>query len=105
MPSTSTARVTVDNDQMRSNYTIHVEHPAHDRGVRCFHRNTREMVVSGLKNHLDRLTEDDIQRVDVVDRAGLGLDEPELLPDAYSQKDAFAPATPAVTVLSQEADS
>lgn len=95
----SIATVRIDNHNARSNYTITVEHPSHDGGTRTFWRNSREMVVSGVQKHLDRLANSDIERVDVIDDAGLSLGEPELRPDTYDRTGAFAPATPAVEVL------
>jgi hypothetical protein len=96
--SESVATVRVDDDDARSDYTIHVEHPGHDGGVRCFHRTCREMVVSGIRSHLRRLTDGDLARVEVLDEAGLGLSAAELLPNAYQRTGAFAPTTPEVTV-------
>lgn len=94
----SVARIVIDDDRARSNYTIHVEHPDHDGGVRAFFRNSREMVVSGIRKHLDNFTDADIARVDVVDRTGLGLTEQELTPESFDRTGAFAPETPAVSI-------
>lgn len=104
----SVVRIRVDDERSRSNYTIHVEHPAHDSGTRCFFRNDREMVVSAIRSHLDKLAdssghsmrpyEGTIHRADVVDAAGLGLTETELLPESYTRTGPFAPDTPEVEV-------
>jgi len=94
----STATVRVDDDSARSNYTIHVEHPNEPQGTRCFHRNSREMVVSGVRKHLDRLTDSEIARVEVLDRADLALSELEVRPESYERTGAFAPDTPTVEV-------
>lgn len=100
-------RIRVDDDAARSNYTIHVEHLAHDGGVRCFHRNDREMVVSGLRSHLRKLADPtcggmkhvrgEIHRAEIVDEAGLGLSEGELLPDVYER--SYGPGTPDIEVV------
>lgn len=97
----SVARVVVDDDSTRSNYTIHVEHPDYDGGTRCFHRTDREMVVSGIQKHLDNFTDAEMARVDVVDRAELALGETELLPDSYGRSGPFAPETPSVEVAAE----
>lgn len=94
----SIARVVIDDERARSNYTIHVEHPDHDAGVRAFFRNSREMVVRGVRKHLDNFTDTEIARVDVVDRAGLELTEQELTPDSFDRTGPFTPETPAVTI-------
>ena len=94
----SIAYVTVDDDKARSNYTIHVEHPDHDGGVRCFWRNSRDMVVSGLRKHLENVTDTDIARVEVTDRTGLGLTEAELRPESFNRTGPFAPDTPEIEV-------
>lgn len=94
----SVARVVIDDDRARSNYTIHVEHPDHNAGVGAFFRNSREMVVSGIRKHLDTFTDTEIHRVDVVDRAGLGLTEQELTPESFDRTGPFAPETPAVAI-------
>jgi len=94
----SVATVRVDDDDARSNYTIHVEHPDESGGVACYHRTSREMVVSGIQSHLDDLADSDIVRVDVIDEAGLNLDEPEVRPESFDRTGAFAPDTPEIEV-------
>lgn len=94
----SVVTVRVDDDAARSNYTIHVEHPDESGGVACYHRTSREMVVSGLRSHLGQLADSDIARVDVIDEAGLDLDEPEVRPESYDRAGAFAPDTPEIEV-------
>jgi len=80
----SVAHVRVDDDTTRSDYTIHVTHPTHDGGVRCFHRPNRELVVSGLKKHLASLP-DDIVCVEIKDEAGLRLSKAEIQPDQFKK--------------------
>lgn len=94
----SIVTVRVDDDSSRSNYTIHVEHPEEPQGTRCFHRNNRDMVVSGVRKHLNRLTDSGIARVEVLDNAALALGEAELRPESYERTGAFAPDTPRVEV-------
>lgn len=91
-------QIRVDDDRARSDYTIHVAHPNHSGGVRCFHRTCREMVVSGLQSHLDKLTDGDAKQVVVEDEADLGLTAEEVRPESYERTGAFAPETPSVEV-------
>ena len=58
--------------------SIHVEHPAHDGGVRCFYRYADSDVAATLRRHLRQLSEE-IARVEIVDDVGLGLSEWELV--------------------------
>jgi hypothetical protein len=77
----SVATVRVDDHEVRSNLTIHVEHPAHDGGTRCFFR-SRESAPAAIRSHLRRLS-DEIVRVEVIDEADLGLSERELIPESW----------------------
>lgn len=55
---------------------IHIEHPDHDGGVRCFYR-FHDMAVDAIRSHLQGL--DGVTRVDITDELGLGLSERALL--------------------------
>lgn len=94
----SIVTIRVDDDEARSNYTIHVEHPNHDGGVRCFHRSDRDMVVGGVRKHLDRLLDGEVGRVEVIDKADLGLSESEVRPDSYDRDGPFATNAPELEV-------
>lgn len=59
---------------------IHVEHPSHDGGVRCFYRRRDSDVARTIRRHLDHGLPDTVERVEVIDEAGLNLPEVELLP-------------------------
>lgn len=77
----SVARVVVDDAHARSNFTVHIEHPAFTGGVKCYWRDDRAGVVASIQRNL-RALEDDVVRVDVTDRADLDVGEHELL-DAH----------------------
>ncbi|GGL55246.1 hypothetical protein [Halocalculus aciditolerans] len=79
--SPETVVVRVDDDRANSRYTIHVEHPSERGGTRCFHRIERATVVSGVKSRLRDL--DGVERIEVIDEAGLRLTERELRPKTW----------------------
>jgi len=60
---------------------IHIEHPNHDRGVRCFPRSPEaSSVASVIRSHLRTQIDAELARVEVIDTVGLGLTEAALLP-------------------------
>jgi len=72
----SVARVKVHDTPARNpTVRIHVEHPDHYRGVHSWLRYDREGVVRSVRSHLDA----DVERVELVDDANLGLSEGDLL--------------------------
>lgn len=75
--------VRVDDDACRSDLTIHVEHPNHSGGVRCFHRTCRETAVPAIQSHLDRLTDGEPKQIDLEDNTELGITTAEIRPECY----------------------
>ena len=72
----SIARVRVDDTPAPNDrVAIHIEHPDHDGGVRCFYR-ARELAAAAIRSHLQGL---DVTCVDITDEVGLGLSERALL--------------------------
>lgn len=90
----SVATVRVDDTQApNGRVAIHVEHPDHDRGVRCFYRSSsRDPVASCIRSHLRTELAADLQRVEVIDEAGLGLAEADLLPRKMARERPGSPA-------------
>lgn len=72
---------------------IHVEHPDHDSGVRCFYRRRDGDVTRAIKSHLRTELDADLTRVVVIDEADVGVAEPELLPRRMARSTPTSPAT------------
>jgi len=90
----SVATVRIDDSQApNGRVAIHVEHPAHDGGVRCFWRNCDADVARTIRSHLRTELPDDLARVDVIDQAGVGVAEPDLLPRGMARSTPFEDAT------------
>ncbi|MCG1008250.1 hypothetical protein [Halorubrum lacusprofundi] len=73
---------------------IHIEHPNHDRGVRCFSRSPEaSSIASVIRSHLRTEIDAELARVEVIDTVGLGLTEAALLPrrSTISSPDTSAP--------------
>jgi len=72
---------------------IHIEHPNHDRGVRCFSRSPEASIASVIRSHLRTEIDAELARVEVIDTVGLGLTEAALLPrrSTISSPDTSAP--------------
>lgn len=90
----SVATVRVDDTQApNGRVAIHVEHPDHDRGVRCFFRSRESApVASCIKSHLRNELDADLARVEVIDEAGIGLVEADLLPRKMARSRPGSPA-------------
>ena len=83
-------RTNAPNDRVM----IHIEHPDHDRGVRCFPRSAEfSPVASVIRSHLRTEIDAELARVEVIDTVGLGLAETALLPrrNAISSPNAAEP--------------
>lgn len=48
----STITVRIDDTRARSDFTIHIEHPSYDQGVRCFYRGTRDRTINAITRHI-----------------------------------------------------
>lgn len=59
---------------------IHVEHPSHDGGVRCFYRRRDGDVAGSIRSHIRTELDPNPVRIEVIDNAGAGLSEAEVLP-------------------------
>ena len=90
----SVATVRVDDTQApNGRVAIHVEHPDHDRGVRCFFRSRESApVASCIKSHLRTEIDADLARVEVIDEADLGLAEADLMPRKMERERPGSPA-------------
>ncbi|SHH65981.1 hypothetical protein [Halobaculum gomorrense] len=79
---------TAPNDRV----AIHVEHPAHDGGVRCFYRHRDGDVTRSLRSHLrSELPHEELARVIVEDVADVGIDQTAVLPRALAHSPTPAP--------------
>lgn len=88
------ATVRVDDTQApNGRVAIHVEHPDHDGGVRCFFRDRDSDVTRSIRSHLRTELDDNLARVEVIDVAGVGLVEDELLPRGMARSSPFEDAT------------
>jgi len=83
----SVATVRIDDTQApNGRVAIHVEHPNHDRGVRCFFRSIdSDAVEASIKSHLKTEIESDLSRVEVIDEVGIGISERSILPRRMSR--------------------
>lgn len=77
------------NDQV----AIHVEHPSLPGGTRCFFRRRGMDTARSIRSHLRTELPADLARVEVIDQAGVGLRESELLPRGMARSRPGAPAT------------
>ncbi|APX98651.1 hypothetical protein [Natronorubrum daqingense] len=59
---------------------VHIEHPDHDGGVRCFYRH-RERAEQAIRRHIGTEIDADLERVELEDTVGLGFAAYELLPE------------------------
>lgn len=73
--------------------TIHVEHPDHDGGVRAFWRRRDSDVARSIRSHLRTELTADLARVEVIDEAGVGIPESEVLPRRLSRTRPFEEPT------------
>lgn len=82
----SVATVTVD-DTLADNprVAIHVEHPDHDGGVRAFWRRRDSDIAASIRSHLQTELATDLTRIEVIDKAGVGISESRVLPRRLSQ--------------------
>lgn len=90
------ATVRVDERQSgesNQQVTIHVEHPDHAGDARAFWRRRDGDVAGSIRSHLRTELDDDLARVEVIDEAGLGLSESELLPRRMARERPGSPAT------------
>jgi len=90
--SIAAVRIT-DTPAPNDRVAIHVEHPGHDGGVRCFWRDHDTDVTASIRSHLRTELPDDIARVEVIDKAGVGVVEAELLPRGMARSTPFEDAT------------
>ena len=73
--------------------TIHVEHPDHDGGVRAFWRPREFDIAQSIRKHLRTELMADLARVEVIDEAGVGIAESEVLPRRLSRTRPFEEPT------------
>ncbi|WP_436348817.1 hypothetical protein [Natronorubrum sp. FCH18a] len=76
---------------------IHIEHPDHDGGVRCFYR-YGETVGRSIRRHIKKEIDADLERVELEDTVGLNLSGREILPDEYKLSGPAGLETPEVVV-------
>lgn len=82
-----------DTNAPNNRVAIHVEHSAHDGGVRCFFRRADGDVAGSIRSHLRTSLPDDLARVEIVDTVGLGIQESDVLPRQMRRETPFSPAT------------
>lgn len=89
----SVATVRVDDTQApNGRVAIHVEHPNHNGGVRCFYRPDECDISASIRSHLRTEIDADLTRVEVIDEAEVGLAEADLLPRKMERDRPGSPA-------------
>lgn len=93
----SVATVRIDDTQApNGRVAIHVEHPSHSGGVRCFFRDrTTADVARSIQSHIRSELGTEVARVEVIDEAGVGINPRALVPDRL----ALGGDVPAVEVV------
>lgn len=83
-----------DTNAPNARVAIHVEHPSHDRGVRCFFRRADGDVAASIRSHLRTSLPDDLTRVEITDTVGLGISEADVLPRRMARETPTSSRTP-----------
>lgn len=90
----SAATIRTDDTQSTNDrVTIYVEHPDHDGGVRAFWWGRSGDIAGSIRSHLRTELDDCLARVDVIDTAGLGIVEDDVLPREMARSMPFDDAT------------
>lgn len=78
------ARITIDETPVENpRLVIHVHHAGHSKGVRAFYRRRDSDVARSIRNHIRREIDADLERIELSDSVGVGIDLEDLLPETY----------------------